>query len=191
MSIPIRRWTTTEAMPQRILDAATAAFAARGFSEATMADVVDGCGAGIGSIHRQFGGMRELFMAVFDRLVADVDRYVAAATDTSHGDDVTMFAAATHAYLEALWLHRDVAVVFGSDDGPAGFARLRERHLCDALRRWTPEVAADPSPQGQLLLRMLGAILAEASSLVILCDSEADVCLISDATTEAIDRLVR
>ena len=102
-----------------------------------------------------------------------------------------MSAAATQAYLEALWLHRDVAVVFGSDDGPAGFARLRERRLCDALRRWTPEVAADPSPQGQLLLRMLSAILAEASSLVILCDSEADVALISDATIEAIDRLIR
>lgn len=191
MSIPIRRWTTSEAMPQRILDAATAAFAARGFTGATMADVVDGCGAGIGSIHRQFGGMRDLFVAAFDRLVADIDRDVAAATDTSRGDDPARFAAATRAYLGALWLHRGVAVVFSSDDGPAGFARLRERRLCDALRRWTPEVAADPSPQGQLLLRMLGAILAEASSLVILCDNEADVALIGDATIEAIDRLVR
>lgn len=189
MSIPIRRSTTTEAMPQRILDAATAAFVSRGFAEATMADVVEASGAGIGSIHRQFGGMRELFVAVFDRLVADVDRYVTAATDT--GDDAATFEAATRAYLEALRLHRDVAVVFGADDGPAGFARLREGRLCGALRRWAPGLAADPSPQGQLLLRRLAAILAEASLLVILCDNEAEVALISDATTEAIGRLVR
>jgi hypothetical protein len=42
---PTRRWAKTDATQQRILDAATDVFAARGFTAATMADIVDHSGA--------------------------------------------------------------------------------------------------------------------------------------------------
>ena len=47
---PTRRWAKTDATQQRILDAATDGFAARGFTAATMAGIVDHSGASIGSI---------------------------------------------------------------------------------------------------------------------------------------------
>ena len=229
MSIPTRSWTETDTMPQRILDAATAAFAAKGFAGATMADVAGRCGAGVGSIHRQFGGMRELFVAVFDRLMTDVDQFTdeyldectrehgaaAVAPDcalTNHVEDPPAFAAAVHGHLEAMWWYRDVAVVFTSEasgedaagedlagEDPAGFPALqdvrdfpalRDARLRSTVQRWTPQ-AAGSSPQSQLLSRMLTAVVSEASSLVVLCDDHADIALISDATIEAIDRLIR
>lgn len=238
MSIPTRSWTETDAMSQRILDAATAAFATKGFAGATMADVAGRCGEGVGSIHRQFGGMRELFVAVFDRLMTDVDEFTdeyldehsrehgaatiaatvaATCAPTSHGEAPPAFTAAVRGYLEAMWWYRDVAVVFTSEtsgedaavadpageglagEDPAGFPALqdlrdfpalRDARLRSTVQRWIPQ-AAGTSPQSQLLSRMLTAILSEASSLVVLCDDTADIALISDATIEAIDRLIR
>ena len=51
LDTPTRRWAKIDAPQQRILDAATDVFAARGFTAATMADIVDHSGAGIGSIY--------------------------------------------------------------------------------------------------------------------------------------------
>jgi len=47
---PTRCWAKTDATQQRILDAVTDVFAARRFTAATMADIVDHSDAGIGSI---------------------------------------------------------------------------------------------------------------------------------------------
>ncbi len=73
MTTPTRRWARTDATQQRILDAATDVFSARGFSAATMADIVEHSGASIGSIYHHFGGKKELFLAIYDRLSADVE----------------------------------------------------------------------------------------------------------------------
>src|SRR5690242_7332287 len=81
MTAATRRWAKTDATQQRILDAATEVFAARGFTAATMADIVDGSGASIGSIYHHFGGKKELFLAIFERLGADIDTYIDANTD--------------------------------------------------------------------------------------------------------------
>jgi AcrR family transcriptional regulator len=47
-------------------------FATRGFTAATVADVVAGSGASVGSIyhHFGFGGKNELFLAIFERMAA-------------------------------------------------------------------------------------------------------------------------
>jgi AcrR family transcriptional regulator len=77
-SAQARRWAKTGAAQQRILDAATDVFATRGFTAATMADVVAGSGA---SIYHHFGGKNELFLAIFEQManaVARRDRMQAA-----------------------------------------------------------------------------------------------------------------
>ena len=74
MTTPARRWARTDATQQRILDAATEVFSTRGFSAATMADIVEHSGASIGSIYHHFGGKKELFLAIYDRLSAEVER---------------------------------------------------------------------------------------------------------------------
>ncbi|MDY6999044.1 MAG: helix-turn-helix domain-containing protein [Actinomycetota bacterium] len=188
MTIPTRRWAKTDATQQRILDAATEAFAVRGFTAATMADIVDGSGASVGSIYHHFGGKRELFLAIFDRLVADIDAHLDRTTDHLC-DDRAAFEAGVRAYLDAIWTHRRVAAVLASGDTPAGFDGLRHSSMRSGLQRWAALLALDPSPRGQLLTRILTAIIAEASSLVILCDHRRDVALITDATIEAIGRV--
>jgi AcrR family transcriptional regulator len=63
MTTPARRWARADAAQQRILDAATDVFRTRGFSAATMADIVGQSGASIGSSYHHFGGKKELFLA--------------------------------------------------------------------------------------------------------------------------------
>ncbi len=102
--IPTRRWAKTDARQQRILAGATEGFAARGFTAVTMADIVDHSAAGIGSIYHHFGGKKELFLAIFDRLAADIDRRIEATADRAAAlDRQHAFEAHARAYLKPIW----------------------------------------------------------------------------------------
>src|SRR6201996_4353416 len=106
-SAQARRWAKTGATQQRILDAATEVFATRGFTAATMADVVTASGASIGSIYHHFGGKSELFLAIFEQMADAVDRRIEAAmeqTGFEAGEDADprrIFEIHVRAYLEA------------------------------------------------------------------------------------------
>jgi AcrR family transcriptional regulator len=189
---PTRRWAKTDATQQRILDAATDVFAARGFTAATMADIVEGSGASIGSIYHHFGGKKELFLAIFERLGADIDRCIDAATDRSGDlDRQHAFEANARAYLYAMWANRRAAMLLVSGDTPAGFDTVRRSRMLRGFRRWASVLELDTSPRGQLLTRTLTAVMAEASTMVITCTDAAEVGPITDATIECIERLTR
>jgi AcrR family transcriptional regulator len=190
MPTAIRRWAKTDATQQRILDAATEVLAARGFTAATMADIVDHSGASIGSIYHHFGGKKELFLAIFERLATDIDRHIDAATDKSGElNGRVAFEANARAYLNAIWANRRAAMVLASGDTPAGFDGVRRSSMLRGFRRWMSVLELDTSPRGQLLTRILIAVMAEASGMVIICEDPADVGPITDATIELIDRL--
>jgi len=111
MTTPTRRWARTDATQLRILDAATEVFSARGFSAATMADIVEHSGASIGSIYHHFGGKKELFLAIYDRLSADVELRLAEAASTATDlDSQQAFALHVRAYLTAIWANRQAAM---------------------------------------------------------------------------------
>jgi AcrR family transcriptional regulator len=190
MTAAARRWAKTDVTQQRILDAATDVFAARGFTAATMADIVDHSGASIGSIYHHFGGKKELFLSIFERLGADIDRCIEAATDEAgEVDRLHTFEANARSYLNAMRAHRRAAMLLVSGDTPAGFDAIRRSSMLRGFRRWTSVLELDASPRGQLLTRTLTAVMAEASTMVIMCEDEADVGPITDATIEIIDRL--
>jgi len=190
MTTAARRWASTDATQARILDAATDIFAARGFSAATMADIVDRSGASIGSIYHHFGGKRELFLAIFGRLAADIDRRIAAATArTGPLRRREEFEANVRTYLEAIWANRRAAMVLSSGDTPAGFDAVRREGMLVGFGRWTSVLELDSSPRGQLLNRVLIAVIAEASEMVISCRTAGEVDPITDATIEWINRL--
>src|SRR6478609_4391743 len=104
-SAQTRRWAKTDATQRRILDAATEVFATRGFTAATMADVVAGSGASIGSIYHHFGGKSELFLAIFEQMANAVDRRIEAAMEQAGlaADPRRVFELHVRAYLEAMW----------------------------------------------------------------------------------------
>ena len=190
MTTSARRWAKTDATQQRILDAATDVFAAHGFTAATMADIVEQSGASIGSIYHHFGGKKELFLAIFDRLAAEIEHRIDAATGMAdEADRQRTFEVTVRAYLEAVWANRHAAMVLSSGDTPAGFDRIRRNSTLTAFRRWMSVLELDTSPRGQLLNRILIAVMVEASAMVILCDNAADVQPITDATIEWIGRL--
>jgi AcrR family transcriptional regulator len=190
MTTPTRRWARTDATQLRILDAATEVFSARGFSAATMADIVEHSGASIGSIYHHFGGKKELFLAIYDRLSADVELRVAeAARDATELDSQQAFASHVRAYLQAIWENRRAAMMMASGDVPVDFEGLRRKNTLTFFHRWMGVLDVDSSKRGQLLSRVLIAIMSEASLMVAMCDDVADVPPISDATTEWIARL--
>jgi AcrR family transcriptional regulator len=190
MTVSTRRWARTDATQQRILDAATEVFSTRGFSAATMADIVDHSGASIGSIYHHFGGKKELFLAIYDRLSAEVELRIAeAAREAADLDSQQAFALHARAYLDAVWENRRAAMMMASGDVPAGFERLRRRNTLAFFHRWMGVLDVDSSKRGQLLSRVLIAIMSEASLMVTMCDDAAEVEPISDATIEWIGRL--
>ena len=190
-----RRWAKTGATQQRILDAATEVFATRGFTAATMADVVASSGASIGSIYHHFGGKNELFLAIFEQMASAVDRRIEAAmeragleADTA-ADARRIFELRVRAYLEAMWENRRLARVLTSGDTPAGFEVARRDRMQAAFRSWMVVLELDRSVHGQLLRRVLVATMAESSLMVAGCENPDDVSAIVDATIEWIDRL--
>jgi AcrR family transcriptional regulator len=194
-SAQARRWAKTGATQQRILDAATEVFATRGFTAATMADVVAGSGASIGSIYHHFGGKSELFLAIFEQMADAVDRRIDAAMrhagdpGSERVDARRVFELHVRAYLEAMWENRRLARVLTSGDTPAGFEVARRDRMQAAFRSWMAVLELDKSLRGQLLSRVLVATMAESSLMIAACENPDDVPEIIDATIEWIDRL--
>jgi AcrR family transcriptional regulator len=195
-----RRWAKTDATQRRILDAATEVFATRGFTAATMADVVAASGASVGSIYHHFGGKHELYLAIFERMATAVDRRIEAAMrqagfetgfETGTGADARrVFELHVRAYLEAMWENRRLARVLTSGDTPPGFEVARRDRMQAAFRSWMAVLKLDTSVRGQLLSRILVATMAESSLMVAGCEDPEDVPAITDATIEWIDRLI-
>jgi AcrR family transcriptional regulator len=186
---PPRRWARTDATQQRILNAATDVFGSHGFTAATMADVVENSGASIGSIYHHFGGKRELFLAIFERMAADIERRT-AQSHTAAEDPRRAFEMNTRAYLQAVWANREAAKVLASGDTPAGFDAIRRDSMLANFRRRIASLDLDSSSRGRLMSRILIAVLAESSMMVALCDDPVAVEPIIDATVESIARLI-
>jgi AcrR family transcriptional regulator len=186
-----RRWAKTDDTQRRILDAATDVFGTRGFTAATIADVVAGSGASIGSIYHHFGGKSELFLAIFEQMANAVDRRIEAAMEQA-GEDADprrIFEIHVRAYLEAMWENRRLARVLTSGDTPAGFEVVRRDRMQAAFRSWMAVLELDKSLRGQVLSRVLVATMAESSLMVAGCENPDEVPAITDATIELIGRL--
>ena len=180
-----------------VLQAALKCFSERG-AEATSIEMIrDLSGASVGSIYHHFGGKNELFLAIFERMATAVDRRIEMAmrqaglqTDTA-ADARRVFELHVRAYLEAMWENRRLAGVLTSGDTPPGFDVARRNRMQAAFRSWMAVLELDTSLRGQLLGRVLVAIMAESSLLVAGCEEPDEVPPIIDATIEWIDRLIQ
>jgi len=114
-----------------LLSAAREVFAGSGFAEASIADVVAGAGASVGSLYHHFGGKAELYLALFEdyqqRQEARVVAAVRAAAAGGESDPVALFVAGSRAYLDGCWTERDLARLFLAGGGPPGFEAVRRR----------------------------------------------------------------
>ena len=163
-----------------LLTAAREVFTASGFAEASIADVVSGAGASVGSLYHHFGGKAELYLALFEdyqqRQEARAVTAVRAARADGGTDPVALFVAGSRAYLEGCWAERDLARLFLAGGGPPGFelvARRRYREWTSrnaTLLRHGPDDGAEP--WGDALVLVLTTVVSEAGHEVAVCECE-------------------
>jgi AcrR family transcriptional regulator len=126
-----RRWSTTESVRADFLDAARAVFAERGFTEASVSEVVERAGASVGSLYHHFGSKTDLFLALWERhheAQLQIARAgVAKARQAGVTDPFDLLVAGSRAYLEATWGQRDLVRIFQFGDTPPGFQEVQRR----------------------------------------------------------------
>ncbi|MCV7224515.1 TetR/AcrR family transcriptional regulator [Mycolicibacterium komossense] len=185
-----RRWATTDATQQRILDAAIEVFRERGYTVATIGDVVTASGASIGSIYHHFGGKAELFLAIHERMAVDVELRIAEVAAAAAAAD--SFEAQFRAYLDAVWVNRQTAKVLAADDIPPGFDRIRRDDMLTRFREWVSvlDIGIPAADGDSLLVRILIGVLSESAGMVMDCDDAAEVLPVVDAAIGYINRLI-
>jgi AcrR family transcriptional regulator len=153
------QWGRTAQTRRALLDAAREVFAGQGFSEASIADVVERAGSSVGSLYHHFGGKSELFLALWEEhqvaLEEAASKAVAAARHDGVTDPADLFAVGARAFLEGSWLRRDLALLFLSGDGPAGFELMKRQRG----RQWIAQNDALLRLSDTSLDRLYAAIL--------------------------------
>ena len=85
--MPVARKKPT---PERILDAAEARFAAKGFDATSLGDIADDVGIRTPSLYKHFGSKQKLYEAVLERLLdpyfALLDELVQVPEDAAHAE---------------------------------------------------------------------------------------------------------
>lgn len=163
------KWSSSDAVQLRILDAALDTFIRCGYSEAKLADVVQAAGVSIGSIYHHFGGKEDLFEACNRRLRDELRESIGIDLDYAlpeHG-------VWEESYLRAVRENRTACLVFLGTDTPPGFEP-------------GPKVAEYYADLGEHTARMLSAVLIEAMRILCEC-SDRDVEGVIDATTKLLN----
>jgi AcrR family transcriptional regulator len=163
-----------------LLGSAREVFTASGFAEASIADVVAGAGASVGSLYHHFGGKAELYLALFEDYQQRQEGRAAAAVrearTAGETDAVALFVAGSRAYLEGCWTERDLARLFLAGGGPPGFELVARRRY----REWTARNATllrtgpddGVEPWGDALVLVLTTVVSEAGHEVAVCEDE-------------------
>jgi AcrR family transcriptional regulator len=127
------QWGRTKQTQRALLDAARDVFTEQGFTNASIADVVERAGSSVGSLYHHFGGKNELFLALWqDHQAAHekaASQAVAQARAAGETDPTALFCTGARAFLEGSWTRRDLALLFLSGDGPPGFELIRRGRI--------------------------------------------------------------
>jgi AcrR family transcriptional regulator len=173
MTAPSSRAATTRTA---LLHAAREVFAASGFAEASIAEVVARAGASVGSLYHHFGGKAELFLALFEVYQQEQEERAATAVRDARAagerDPLELFLVGSRSYLEGCWQERDLARMFLAGGGPPGFEMVARTRY----REWTRQNAlllGSNNPWGDALVLVLTTVIQEAGHEVAVCEDEA------------------
>lgn len=181
-----------------LLAAAREVFCASGFAEASIAEVVAGAGASVGSLYHHFGGKAELYLALFEdyqqRQESRAAEAVRQAVGEGQDDPVALFVAGSRAYLDGCWAERDLARLFLAGGGPPGFELVARRRY----REWTRRNAAllstgseDAEPWGDAFVLVLTTVVSEAGHEVAVCEDERSASRLAADVLALIGRIGR
>jgi AcrR family transcriptional regulator len=188
------QWQRTAQTQRALLNAAREVFTEQGFTEASIADVVERAGSSVGSLYHHFGGKSELFLALYqEHQFAHEEaarEAVAAAKRTGETDATELFCAGARAFLDGTWQRRDLAMLFFAGDGPPGFEVIKRRRgrewigQNDALLR-LPDTSLD-----RLYAAILTSLIGEGAREVSMAKTRRQATRIIDAVIEYARRLM-
>jgi AcrR family transcriptional regulator len=176
-----------------LLSAASDAFAAGGFADANITDVVARAGASVGSLYHHFGGKADLYLALFDDYQARQEHRAAeavrAARLSGQLDTLQLFLVGATAYLRGCWEERELARVFLDGGGPPGFELIARRRYREWVRVNTALLNTEDQPLGETLVTVLTSIVAEAGREVAVQETEANAMRLAEEFVELLGRV--
>ncbi len=177
-----------------LLAAAREVFSASGFAESSIADVVAGAGASVGSLYHHFGGKAELYLALFEDYQAGQEERAATAVrearTAGERDPLALFVVGSASYLAGCWAERDLARMFLAGGGPPGFELLARRRYREWTRRNALLLGNDTDePWGDALVLVLTTVISEAGHEVAVCEDEASSRRLADGILALIRKI--
>ncbi|HVW80720.1 MAG TPA: TetR/AcrR family transcriptional regulator [Mycobacteriales bacterium] len=176
-----------------LLAAAREAFAAGGFADANITDVVARAGASVGSLYHHFGGKADLYLALFEDYQARQEQrtYDAVKESRSQGivDPMQLWLVGAMAYLRGCWEERDLARVFLDGGGPPGFELIARRRYREWVRVNGILLHTDDEPLGETLVTVLTTVVAEAGREVAVQETEESALRLASEFVELLGRI--
>jgi AcrR family transcriptional regulator len=188
------QWQRTAQTQRALLDAAREIFAEQGFTDASIADVVERAGSSVGSLYHHFGGKSELFLALWQehQLAHEeaASKAVAAARQAGMTDSTELFCAGARAFLEGSWQRRDLAMLFFAGDGPPGFEVLKRQRGREWIGQNDALLQLPDTAQDRLYAAILTSLIGEGAREVAMAKTRRQANRIIDAVIEYARRLM-
>jgi AcrR family transcriptional regulator len=191
---PSWQWGSTPKTRRALLDAAREVFTEQGFSQASIADVVERAGSSVGSLYHHFGGKSELFLALWHEHQraheAAASKAVARLRKAGVTDTTELFCAGARAFMAGSWLRRDLARLFFSGDGPPDFEVIKRRRGTEWVGQNDVLLGLPDTPMDRLYAAMLTALIGEGARQVASAPSRRQANGIIEAVLEYARRLL-
>ncbi|HET9896867.1 MAG TPA: helix-turn-helix domain-containing protein [Streptosporangiaceae bacterium] len=188
------QWGRTKQTQRALLDAARDVFTEQGFSNASIADVVERAGSSVGSLYHHFGGKAELFLALWqDHQVAHekaASQAVAQARSSGETDPTTLFSIGARAFLEGSWGRRDLAMLFVSGDGPPGFELIRRRRVHEWISQNDALLRLADTSLDRLYAAILTSLIGEGAREVAAARNRRQAGEVIDAVIDYARRIM-
>jgi AcrR family transcriptional regulator len=188
------KWGRTPKTERALLDAGREVFTGQGYSDASIADIVERAGSSVGSLYHHFGGKGELFLALWQEHQHAHEeaarKAVADARSAGVTDPAELFAAGTRAFLEGSWQRRDLALLFFSGDGPPGFEVIRRQRGREWISQNDVLLRLADTPLDRLYAAILTSLIGEGAREVAVARTRREATKIIDAVVEYARRLM-
>ncbi|HEY6309366.1 MAG TPA: TetR/AcrR family transcriptional regulator [Streptosporangiaceae bacterium] len=188
------QWGSTPKTRRALLDAARQVFTEQGFSQASVADVVERAGSSVGSLYHHFGGKSELFLALWHEHQRTheeaASKAVARLRNAGVTDTTELFCAGARAFMEGSWLRRDLALLFFSGDGPPDFEVMKRRRGREWVAQNDVLLGLPDTGMDRLYAAMLTSLIGEGARQVASAPNRREASLITEAVLEYARRLL-
>jgi AcrR family transcriptional regulator len=188
------QWARTAGTQRALLDAAREVFVEQGFSEASIAEVVQRAGSSVGSLYHHFGGKSELYVALWHQHQAAHEEAASTAVAKARQAGVTspfeLFSVGARAFLEGSWQRRDLALLFVNGDSPPGFELMQRRRWHEWIAQNDSLLRLSESSFDRLYASILTAVIGEGAREVAAAASRRQANKVMNAVLEYVSRLM-